>query len=343
MLDLEWPWALALLPLPLLIYVGLRPARREEAALLVPFFHTVETLSSTAGKAQQRHYGRLILLCLIWCACIFSVSRPQWIGEPITLPSSGRDLLVAVDISGSMETRDMVIEDTMASRLNAVKLVVGEFVKRRKSDRLGLVLFGTHAYLQAPLTFDRTTVNRLLQEAQLGFAGEKTAIGDAIGLAVKRLRDRPETSRVLILLTDGANTSGEIPPLRAAELAKQANVKIYTIGIGADEMVTPGLFGTNFGSRIVNPSADLDEASLKKIAELTGGQYFRAKDPAQLQQIYALLDTLEPIEQDDEVFRPTQALFFWPLGLALLLSFLFAFSVLYHNSTLPGSQWSDRS
>ena len=158
----------------------------------------------------------------------------------------------------------------------------------------------------------------------LGFAGEKTAIGDAIGLSIKRLRERPASSRVLILLTDGANNAGEVTPLRAAELAQQAQVKIYTVGIGADEMVTPGLFGGSFGARRVNPSIDLDEDSLRRIAEQTGGRYFRARDPAQLLEIYRLLEQLEPIEQDSEVFRPTRALFYWPLGLALLLSFVLA-------------------
>jgi len=206
--------------------------------------------------------------------------------------------------------------------LSVVKQVVGDFVVRRESDRLGLVLFGSQAYLQAPLTFDRSTVNTLLQEAQLGFAGEKTAIGDAIGLAVKRLRLRPESSRVLILLTDGANTSGEVSPLKAAELAKQEHIKIYTVGVGASEMTVPGLFGSNFGARRINPSVDLDETTLKTIAESTGGRYFRARNPEELNNIYAILDTLEPVEQNDEVFRPVRSLFYWPLALAFISSLL---------------------
>jgi Ca-activated chloride channel family protein len=242
------------------------------------------------------------------------------VGDPVAMPASGRDLLLGVDISGSMEIQDMQWQGDNYDRLSIVKAVVGDFVQRRQSDRLGLVLFGTHAYLQAPLTFDRTTVNQLLQEAQLGFAGEKTAIGDAIGLGVKRLRHRPQESRVMILLTDGANTAGQITPLKAAELAAKAKVKIYTIGIGADEMITPGIFGSSFGARRVNPSADLDEATLKAIAEQTGGQYFRARSPEDLQVIYQELDKLEPIEQEAETFRPTQSLFYWPLGVALVLA-----------------------
>ncbi len=324
MLHLDWPWLLLLLPLPLLVFYLVPAARREEAALLVPFYNTLANLDGQQRQSATRSWFNLAALSLLWLLSVLAASRPQWIGEPIALPASGRDLLLAVDISGSMETQDMIIENQQVDRLTIVKYVVGDFVKRRKSDRLGLILFGTQAYLQAPLTFDRTTVNRLLLEAQLGFAGEKTAIGDAVGLAIKRLRDRPESSRVLILLTDGANTAGEVSPLRAAELARQAKVKIYTIGIGADEMVTPGLFGTNFGSRRINPSADLDENTLRTLASETGGKYFRARDPAELQQIYALLDQFEPIEQEEEVFRPTKSLFFWPLGLSLLLSFALA-------------------
>ena len=181
------------------------------------------------------------------------------------------------------------------------------------------------------MTFDRSTVKQLLDEAQLGFAGEKTAIGDAIGLAIKRLRERPADSRVLILLTDGANTAGEVAPLQAAELAKQTHVKIYTIGVGADQMTTPGIFGSSFGSRTINPSLDLDEESLQKIAQLTGGRYFRARNPEELQNIYELLDELEPIEQAEETFRPRKSFTHWPLGIALLLLSLLLLSNIVMN------------
>jgi Ca-activated chloride channel homolog len=217
-----------------------------------------------------------------------------------------------------METPDMSFEGRELQRVDVVKYVVGDFVERRQSDRLGLILFGSQAYLQSPLTFDRMTVQKLLQEAQLGFAGQQTAIGDAIGLAVKRLRDRPADSRVLVLLTDGANTAGEVDPRQAADLAKLAGIKIYTVGVGADEMVQQ----TFFGRRTVNPSADLDEGTLRYIAEQTGGLYFRARNPEELIQIYGELDKLEPIEQKDATFRPIKALYYWPLALALCLSLL---------------------
>ncbi len=328
MLEFQYPWLLLLLPLPWLVYRWVPARKKEDPALRVPFYedlYTPHALSAAQPVMQKLPLGLLIAL---WCCTLLAGAAPRWIGDPINLPVSGRDLLLAVDISGSMDTADMQLQGQEVNRLTVVKKVVSEFVERRKSDRLGLVLFGTNAYLQAPLTFDRKAVQTLLQEAQLGFAGEKTAIGDAIGLAVKRLRQRPADSRVLILLTDGANTAGEVSPLQAAELAAQADVKIYTLGIGADEMVVPGLFGTNFGSRRINPSADLDEKTLSAIAEQTGGRYFRARNPEELEAIYSLLDSLEPIEQEAETFRPTKSLFHWPLGLGFLLSLLLAAQVL---------------
>ncbi len=332
MLELAWPWALLALPLPLLAYWLLPRAEQKLAALRVPFF---DSLSETIEGTHTVSQGKLLqlLLALMWCLLVFATARPQWVGEPVSLPTEGRDLMLAVDISGSMETPDMVVQGEQVPRILVVKHVVGNFVERRESDRLGLIVFGTRAYLQAPLTFDRVTVNKLLQETRLGFAGEKTAIGDAIGLAIKRLRDRPTGKRVLILLTDGANTAGEVMPRKAAELAKQAGIKIYTVGVGAESMqVDGGLFG-GF-SRRINPSADLDEATLQYIADQTGGAYFRARNPAELVQIYALLDQLEPTEQEEEVFRPISALYFWPLAMALLLSFLVALGYLGGKTTL---------
>jgi Ca-activated chloride channel family protein len=237
---------------------------------------------------------------------------------------TGRDLLLAVDISGSMNREDMVLEGQKATRLMVVKDVLEAFLARREGDRLGLILFGSGAYLQAPLTFDRATVNALLQETPLGIAGGKTAIGDAIGLAVKHLRDRPAENRVLILLTDGANNVGEVSPEKAAELAAQAGVRIYTVGVGAEVMEAPGWFGGAFGRATMNPSADLDEATLTRIAEQTGGRYFRARNTEELAEIYRTLDALEPVPAPDEVFRPVTALFYWPLGVALGLSMLLA-------------------
>jgi Ca-activated chloride channel family protein len=219
-----------------------------------------------------------------------------------------------------MGTEDMNLNGQMVTRLAAVKAVVGEFVERRRGDRLGLILFGSQAYLQAPLTFDRKTINTLLTETPLGIAGGKTAIGDAIGLSVKRLLDRPAANRVLILLTDGVNNVGEVSPIQAAKLAAQEGITIYTIGFGADQMEVSGLLF----NRTVNPSAELDTETLTEIAGLTGGIYQRARSTQELASIYLALDELEPIEVDQETYRPEKSLFFWPLGSAIILSLFVA-------------------
>ncbi len=271
------------------------------------------------GVESRRHIPQrwpLWTAIAAWTLLVVASARPQWLGDPIQMPVSGRDLMLAVDLSGSMEEKDFRLNGRWVDRLTATKAVAADFIERRDGDRIGLILFGERAYLQAPLTFDRETVRTLLFESAIGLAGKSTAIGDGIGLAIKRLRKRDAGNRVLILLTDGANTAGEIDPLSAAELAAREGLKIYTIGIGADEMIVRDFFGT----RRINPSADLDESTLTSIAEKTGGRYFRARDTAELEDIYRLLDKLEPIEQDAQSFRPRKALFHWPLSLALTLT-----------------------
>jgi Ca-activated chloride channel family protein len=301
-----------------LAYWLLPVARQQDAALHVPFFRQAAHYEADAGVGQRRSWLRRSLMLLTWAALVISAARPQYIGEPVELPTNGRDLMLAVDISGSMGTEDMQVGSSMTNRLRIVKAVVGDFVERRLGDRLGLILFGSKAYLQTPLTFDRNTVRTLLLETPLGIAGGKTAIGDAIGLAVKRLKSRPAESRILILLTDGQNNVGEVTPLQAARIAAQEGVKIYTIGFGADELVVPGLLF----NRTVNPSAELDSKTLIEIADLTGGIYQRARSATELVNIYSELDRLEPIEQDQETYRPIKSLFYWSLGLALLGSVL---------------------
>lgn len=322
MLNLLWPWALALAPIPFLYRWWRKPATTNMPALRAPILASAAEGNSGSGDSRQRLRQLLLLLLgLCWLAALLALSRPVWIGEPVALPTDGRDILLAVDISGSMERDDMELRGRQVNRLVAVKSVVSDFVVERKGDRLGLILFGEKAYLQTPLTFDRLTMQTLLNEAQIGFAGSNgTAIGDAIGLAVKRLQERPENHRVVILLTDGASNAGELDPLKAADLARRAKVKIYTIGIGAEVQETWGLFG----KRVTNPSADLDEAALTQIAQTTGGQFFRATNPKELQAIYTELNRLEPIEQAAETLRPIATLFHWPLGLAFVLSLLIA-------------------
>lgn len=315
MIHFDWVWAFLALPLPYLVYKLIPAApRQSEAALHVPFMHDFESYS--ADKADTSNNPLLLLALLAWLFLVIASARPQWLGDPVELPVSGRDLMLAVDLSGSMEVEDFKLNGQLVDRLTATKSVASEFIKRRKGDRIGLILFGKKAYLQTPLTFDRQTVSTLLNESVIGLAGKETAIGDAIGLAVKRLEKEEVNSRVLILLTDGANTAGEVTPLKAAELAKQYKLKIYTIGIGADEMIVRSIFG----SRRVNPSADLDEKTLTAIAKTTNGKYFRARNTQELEKIYRLLDELEPVEKETQNFRPTTALYFWPLSFSFAIS-----------------------
>jgi Ca-activated chloride channel family protein len=316
MIQFFAPWLFLALPLPFLIY-WLAPAKQNahQSALRIPFLADFAQ-NQTATISIKTNRTRLYLAALAWMFLIFAAARPQWLGEPIEQAMNGRDLMLAVDLSASMQEKDFILGNDYVDRLTAIKSIATEFINRRVGDRVGLVLFGSQAFLQTPLTFDHKTVATLLDESAIGLAGDNTAIGDAIGLAVKRLRNESQNSRVLILLTDGANTAGEVSPLKAAELAAANHLKIYTIGIGADEM----LVGGYFGYRKVNPSADLDEKMLIKIAESTGGYYYRAKNLDDLNNIYMRLDELEPVEKDKQYFRPKRELYFVPLASALLLA-----------------------
>ena len=332
MIEWIWPWAFAALPLPFLVRWFMRPSQRVQSALTVPDLSSFHSAEVHHSNDWQRQLIKLMLLGFAWVLLVTATARPQWTGDAITLPTSGRDLMLAVDISGSMATKDMQVSGEFLDRLTIVKAVVGQFAQARVGDRVGLILFGTNAYLQAPLTFDLKSVNRLLVEAPVGIAGGKTAIGDAIGLAVKRLRQRPQGDKVLILLTDGANNVGEVEPDKAAELAARDGITIYTVGVGADEMRLPSVFRA-LGNRVTNPSADLDENTLEEIAAVTAGRYFRARDPQALVQIYDAIDELEPVEQEAETYRPIQALYYWPLALAMCCVLLMLISDLIRTPT----------
>jgi len=323
MYSFDWPWIFVLLPFPLLVYWLTQPVETaQKQALNVPFYEQVHHLSAHYNTQIKHSFSPLLVLAFIaWIFLLIAAAQPKWSGDIIEIPVSGRDLMLAVDISGSMETKDMFFAQDAVNRLTAVKTVLLPFVRQREGDRIGLILFGDNAYLQTPLTFDRKTIEKMLYESFIGMAGSKaTAIGDAIGLAVKRLKDLPANesdSRVLILLTDGSNNAG-IDPITAAKLAQQIGIKIYAIGFGADEMIVRSFLGR----QRVNPSRDLDEKTLKQIAETTGGQYFRARDTQELAKIYQTLDQLEPVESDNLTYRPSKALFYWPLSIAFFLTLL---------------------
>ncbi len=320
MIEFQWPWVAVILPLPWLLRRMLRPADSPASgALRVPFYAAVAAMAKRDDSTLARHWQRMALLTLTWCLLVIAATNPRWVGDPIALPLQGRDLLLAIDVSGSMEIPDFLLEGEQVNRLAVVKATASDFIERRVGDRLGLVLFGSQAYLQTPLTFDRRTVREMLEDATIGLAGKETAIGDAIGLAAKRLRDSEAKNRTLILMTDGANTAGATDPRQAAAMAASMDVRIYTIGVGSDarRIAVPTLLGT----QMINPSRDLDEKLLQDIATQTGGSYFRAKDTEGLEDIYRQLDKLEPREAESDFFRPMRALYFWPLGAALILCF----------------------
>ncbi|MEO0576169.1 MAG: VWA domain-containing protein [Pseudomonadota bacterium] len=317
-LSFAWPWMAVAVVLPVVAFFVL-PARTtlHHSALQVPPGSPLAAVGSNAGSGSARRWLRRMFTWIGWLALIAAAMRPQWQSGDEQTPVTGRNLMLAVDLSGSMEAKDFKLAGRSVDRLTATKAVGGDFIERREGDKLGLILFGERAYLQAPLTFDRDTLKTLLFEAAIGLAGEKTAIGDAIALAVKRVRDADVDGEqhVLVLLTDGANTAGNIEPLKAAELAAVVGLKIYTIGIGADQ----SLLQDRSIRRLVVPRADLDEQTLTSIAQLTGGRYFRARDTVGLADIYKELDTLEPAADEEEGLMIRDEVFHWPAAAALVL------------------------
>ncbi|MCW3171162.1 vWA domain-containing protein [Shewanella subflava] len=311
MLSFTWPLVLLLLPLPLFFRQAKNVA--QGGHLQLPgVSHAIKNQSRQNVKHSRKLYW------LMWLLLLLAVARPQWLGEPIELPSKGRDLMMAVDLSGSMQIEDMVIEGRTVDRFTLIQHVLADFIERRNGDRLGLILFADHAYLQAPLTQDRRSVAKFLTDAQIGLVGKQTAIGEAIALAVKRFDMVEESNRVLVLLTDGSNNAGSIEPETAAEIAAKRNITIYTVGVGAELLERR----TIFGKERINPSMDLDETQLQKLADMTNGQYFRARSSEDLERIYQTIDQLEPVTRDQLSYRPKKELFYWPLLMSLLLSML---------------------
>ncbi|MGE4071900.1 MAG: VWA domain-containing protein [Lysobacterales bacterium] len=317
--EFAWPWMLLALPLPWLAARLLPPTRvGQGGALRTPFFGELETLAGAAARARKSHISPWMLMA--WVLLCVAAARPQILGEAIKPPQAGRDLLLAVDLSGSMAAEDMRLGGRIVDRLTAVKAVLGDFLERRAGDRVGLLLFGERAYGVTPLTLDRNSVRQQLFDSVVGLAGQETAIGDAIALAVKRLSDPDEEvaepgQRVLILLTDGVNTAGSINPLRATELAKSAGVRVHTIGFGGEGGDT--FFGMRMPSR-----AQIDEATLRRVADTTGGRYFRARDTSELAGIYAELDRIEPTALPGETLQPRIERYVLPLSLAAVLALL---------------------
>ena len=313
MLHFAYPWAFLLLPLPLLIYWLAPPHREPRLAVYVPFMHVLVRLaggaSADGATITRRRPLQLAQIVLAWLAIVTAVARPLWLGEPVIRELPMRDVLVALDLSGSMETSDFTdASGATAERLTAAKEVLDEFLSRRAGDRVGLVFFGSAAFVQAPFTDDLDVVRELLDEAQVRMLGPRTVLGDAIGMSIPLFERSELEERVLIALTDGNDTGSQVPPVRAAEIARDEGVRIFTIAMG--------------DPRAAGEQA-LDEATLQAVADTTGGGYYHAEDRAQLEEVYAELDRLTPRQVKTESYRPEHELYYWPLGFAISLSILY--------------------
>ncbi|MFM2587188.1 vWA domain-containing protein [Vibrio sp. TBV020] len=306
-ISFVWWWMFLLLPLPLLIYFLTSPIK-QAAPVRLPY------LPSSGASVTPSNTIVKVLVAVVWLTLVTALARPVWYGDPVTTQPKHRDLMLVLDLSYSMSQEDMRDGDDYIDRLTAVKNVVSDFAKQREGDRLGLVLFADHAYLQTPLTLDRNTISEQVNSLVLRLIGDKTAIGEGIGLATKTFIDSDAPQRVMVLLSDGSNTSGVLEPLEAAKIAKKYNATIYTIGVGAGEMMVKEFFMT----RKVNTAKDLDEKTLQQIAELTGGQYFRARNADELATIYDTINSLEPISQATQTWRPQTEWFTLPLSLSML-------------------------
>ncbi len=314
-MSLLWPWMLLLLPLPWLLRLGLHD-QGEDAALHLPTL-TLLPLQPTTMVARIGGGGAVATGAVaIWVLLVIAAALSVIPLDPQARLVSGRELLIALDLSRSMSTRDLQLEGQAVSRLQAARQLARQFVARRDGDRVGLVVFGSRAYLHTPLTFDLTAIDQALVDTEIGLAGEETALGDAIALATTRVGDFAGSERVVMLLTDGANTAGELTPTQAGWLAQRAGLRLHMVGIGAESMQ----IADDQGVRTINPSADLDETTLSALARQTGGSYHRATDAAALAAFYLAVDALEPTALTDRSHRPGRELYPWPLALALLLT-----------------------
>ena len=317
MFEFLWPWAFVLLiAIPIFRYLS-PPVSQRHTALTVPDVEAFRFRESSKHfRSDRRQWFRVLVLALAWSALTTALARPQWTGEPTPLPATGRDMFLAIDVSGSMNTEDMFIGERSVSRLESLKHVVQPFIESRIGDRIGLILFGSRAYVYVPLTFDLRTVNEMLQTSPTGIAGGQTAIGDTIGLAIKRLVERPIEHRILILMTDGSHNEGTLSPEDAVRLAVEANIRIHTIGIGAEVAASRG-----FGSRrsFLFRGPPMNTEGLQFISGETGGKFYRASNTESLVRIYDEISSIEPIDLEPETLRPVKSLFHWPLSVALVL------------------------
>ncbi len=303
--EIAYPWVFLLILLPLLMYWLAPPFRIKSASLQVPNLDRAATITGlkprNSALITKKNKFISFSLFIIWVLLLMALSSPRLVGEPELKIKTSRNFLIVADISFSMANSDWLIEGKRTTRWEAVKSVMHEFIEKRTGDRMGLIFFGSSAYVQAPFTSDLKTVELLLDEADVGMAGQMTNIGKAVVKGIQMFDQDTIKTKVMLVLTDGVDSGTEILPLDAADLAKKDSIHIYTIGIGDPE----------------NGSSDLDEETLKSISEMTDARYFRAIDADQLAEIYDELDKLEPIEYEEETFKPTTLLYHYPLMIAI--------------------------
>lgn len=316
MIEFLWPMAFAALLLPFVVMLLVPAAKSDGATIRVPFGDAIAELGT--GSARPRRGWRSWLGLLAFIALVVAAARPVKVNEDVSLPLSGRDIMLAVDISASMGEMDWQSQATRVTRMTVVKKLITDFIRRRQGDRVGVVVFGSKAYLLTPLTFDLESVADMLNDIDVGMAGPATAMGDAIGLTIKRLREADANHRVAIVLSDGAANAGWTKPEDAALVAATESLTVYTIGVGTTKKA--GVEG--------GPTTGLDEETLKDLAGRTGGKYFLARGGTELEGVYQALDELEPVVVDEETARSTTELYPWPAGFALVLSLLIALTPL---------------
>ncbi len=311
--EIAHPWVFFLLPLPLLIYWLLPPLRKKRAALVAPFFQRATQVSGQQPRhnawISKKGFFSWFAVSLCWIFLLIAASSPQYVGQPGKKTRTVRSFLIAADISFSMQQTDWTVDGTRMTRWGAVRYLMKDFVKERKSDQIGLEMFATHAYLQAPLTTDLEAITWLLDQTEVGMAGQMTNIGEAIAFSIKIFRQDTIKQRVLLLMTDGVDGGTDISPLDAAEAARRDSIIIYTLGIGNS---TSGGYA-------------IDEKLLTEIAQTTGGKYFRADSQKEMQAVYTELNKLQPVEYEEETYKPLVLLYMYPLGLAISIALVFYF------------------
>ena len=326
MLEFAYPLILLALPLPLLAWWLLPPHRQRVSALRVPFFDIVVGAAGAEAKSgavvMRKRLFQVLVAALAWSAIVVGMAKPEWVGEPIVRTEAARDIMLAIDLSGSMDYRDFPDGDgNNVSRFTAVQRVIRQFVADRESDRVGLIVFGDKAYLQLPFTRDLRTAAALVDLMQVGMAGPRTALGDAIGLAIRSFESSEVDDRVLILLTDGNDTASKMTPINAAGIAALNGVEIHTIGIG--DIAATG-------------EDRVDFATLETVAKRTGGQFFNAGDEAALEDVYRLIDEATTADVRTQSWRPRESLVHWPAGIAVVLALL-GYAVLLIGGRRRGS------